>query len=190
MANHLPIEKQAQVIGCLTEGCGIRSVERLLGTHRDTIMRLGVRVGEGCAHLHDAMMVDLNVSTIEIDELWAFNRCKQRNARPLSTDGDWYTFLALSLSERAILSYRTGKRNDATAREFVWDLRDRVLGNVQITSDAFSILWVTSSARTSDVTAIERVGETGSLLVIVIKPEISVSRRGSRKTVIFSDCPG
>jgi hypothetical protein len=36
-----------------TAGCSIRATERLTDTHRDTIMRLGVRVGEGCARLHD-----------------------------------------------------------------------------------------------------------------------------------------
>jgi IS1 family transposase len=83
------------------------------------------------------MMVDLNISTIELDEIWAFIRTKQRRAQPLSTDGDWYSFLAMSLSERAIISYRTGKRNESTARDFVLDLRERVLGDTQITSDAY-----------------------------------------------------
>ena len=38
-------DQQIQVIGCLTEGMSIRAVERLTGIHRDTIMRLGARVG-------------------------------------------------------------------------------------------------------------------------------------------------
>lgn len=29
----------------LCEGSSIRSIERITGTHRDTVMRLGVRVG-------------------------------------------------------------------------------------------------------------------------------------------------
>jgi hypothetical protein len=42
----------------LTEGCSIRSVEGLIGVHRDTIMRLGAvalgKSGEGCAQAdHD-----------------------------------------------------------------------------------------------------------------------------------------
>jgi hypothetical protein len=46
--NMLPRDKQIAVISALTEGCSIRATERLTGIHRDTIMRLGVRVGDGC----------------------------------------------------------------------------------------------------------------------------------------------
>jgi hypothetical protein len=37
----LPRDKQIAVISALTEGCSIRSVERLTSIHRDTIMHLG-----------------------------------------------------------------------------------------------------------------------------------------------------
>jgi transposase-like protein len=50
MANVLPMEKQTAIIGALAEGSGIRQIERITGVHRDTIMRLGVRVGKGCAN--------------------------------------------------------------------------------------------------------------------------------------------
>jgi len=33
----------------------------MTGVHRDTIMRLSVRVGNGCAHLMDELMRDLAV---------------------------------------------------------------------------------------------------------------------------------
>jgi len=45
--NILPRDKQIEIIAALTEGCSIRAVERLTGVHRDTIMRLGARVGRG-----------------------------------------------------------------------------------------------------------------------------------------------
>ena len=50
--NTLPLPKKVQVIASLCEGASIRSVERLTETHRDTVMRLGRDVGEGCARLH------------------------------------------------------------------------------------------------------------------------------------------
>ncbi len=46
MASVLSTEKQAAIISLLAEGSSIRSVERVTGVHRDTIMRLGVRVGK------------------------------------------------------------------------------------------------------------------------------------------------
>ena len=43
--NILKTEKQEMVIGGLVEGSSIRSIERMTGVHRDTIMRLMVGVG-------------------------------------------------------------------------------------------------------------------------------------------------
>ena len=46
MPNILPKEKQVSVISALAECNSIRAIERMTGIHRDTIMRLGVKVGE------------------------------------------------------------------------------------------------------------------------------------------------
>jgi hypothetical protein len=49
--NVLSRDQQIQVIAALTEGMSIRSVEQLTGIHRDTIVRLGARMGLGCQNL-------------------------------------------------------------------------------------------------------------------------------------------
>ena len=54
MSNNLSNEKQAAVVTALAEGNSIRSIERMTGIHRDTVMRLGVRVGNGCAQVMDS----------------------------------------------------------------------------------------------------------------------------------------
>jgi hypothetical protein len=56
----------------------IRSTERLTGVHRDTIMRLGARVGRGCAELHDRMMGNIRTGRLEFDELWSYVGKKQK----------------------------------------------------------------------------------------------------------------
>ena len=43
--NTLTQEKQIAVISALVEGNSFRSIERMTGIHRDTIMRLVVKVG-------------------------------------------------------------------------------------------------------------------------------------------------
>jgi transposase-like protein len=48
MANILNTDKQIAIIASLAEGSSIRSIERITGVHRDTIMRLGVKMGQGC----------------------------------------------------------------------------------------------------------------------------------------------
>lgn len=54
MANVLNKDKQIAVIAALAEGSSIRAIERITGISRNTIMRLGVKVGQGCARLLDA----------------------------------------------------------------------------------------------------------------------------------------
>lgn len=137
--NILPHDKQIEIIAALTEGVSIRATERLTGVHRDTIMRLGARIGHGCAQLHASLMRDLHVSRIEMDEIWAYVGKKQRRVTQEDGDnvGDQYTFLALADTAKAIISYRVGKRNAENTRAFVADLRDRVLGIPEISADAF-----------------------------------------------------
>jgi len=59
MTNVLSTEKKASVISMLTEGRSIRSVERVTGVHRDTVMRLGIQVGTACERLMRETMRDL-----------------------------------------------------------------------------------------------------------------------------------
>lgn len=136
--NNLPRDKQIAAIAALTEGCSIRATERLTGVHRDTIMRLGARVGQGCTALHDRMMHDLQVPIMEFDEIWAYVGKKQRQVQPGEADkGDTYTFIALDATRKAIVAHVTGKRNEATTRAFVNDVWERIVNRPQITSDGF-----------------------------------------------------
>jgi IS1 family transposase len=139
--NTLSREKQIQIIAALTEGCSIRSVERLTGVHRDTIMRLGVQVGEGCARLHDARMRDLQVNVIELDEQWAFIQKKQKRVKPEekgTAAGDCYVFVALDATSKSVLSYVVGKRSGENTMALVADLRARVVNRPQVTADGFA----------------------------------------------------
>jgi hypothetical protein len=81
MANVLSTDKKIAVIGALAEGSSVRSIERITGVHRDTIMRLGVKVGPGCTALMDETMRDLPCTRLEVDEIWGFVGKKDRNVR-------------------------------------------------------------------------------------------------------------
>jgi IS1 family transposase len=136
----LPFDQQVRVTGALTEGCSIRSVERLTDTHRDTIMRLGVRIGVRCQRLHDMMMRNLQVATIELDEQWAFIGKKQKHVTDSDSPelGDCYLFTAIAATQKAVLSYAVGKRNAETTEQFMNDLRSRIVNRPQITADGFA----------------------------------------------------
>jgi hypothetical protein len=70
--NKLTIDKKANAVGMLWEGTRIRSVERITGIHRDTIMRLGVRMGEGCQCIMDEKMRNLTCRLLQVDEVWGY----------------------------------------------------------------------------------------------------------------------
>jgi transposase len=73
--NVLSRDQQIHIIACLTEGMSIRAVERMTGVHRDTIMRLGAKVGRGCAELHDRMFVGIRAGR------WSLMSCGPTSAR-------------------------------------------------------------------------------------------------------------
>ena len=89
MANKLSVGKKAAAVGMLCEGRSIRSVERITGIHRDTVMRLGVRIGEGCRQIMDDKMRDLALSEIDaanecvFQETGKLQSCRCASLRPL-----------------------------------------------------------------------------------------------------------
>ncbi len=138
--NTLALSKQIEIVAALTEGCGIRTTERLTGANRNTIMSLGLRVGAGCARLHDRMMRDLHVNLIELDEQWDFIGKKAKRVRQDDPEemGDVWLFVALAATQKAVLSYVVGKRDTENTEALALDLRARVVNRPQITSDGYT----------------------------------------------------
>jgi IS1 family transposase len=137
--NALGQEQQIRVIAALTEGCSIRATERMTDVNRETILSLGVRVGEGCARLHDTMMRNLNVNLVELDEQWSFIQKKQKHVAisdPLEY-GDAWLFIALDATRKAVLSYVIGKRTAENTFALATDLRARIVNRPQITADGY-----------------------------------------------------
>lgn len=60
----------------------------MTGIHRDTIMRLGVRMGEGCQRTMDEKMRDLSCKLIQVDEVWGFVGMKQQTKRLRRAKGE------------------------------------------------------------------------------------------------------
>jgi IS1 family transposase len=141
MANILRKEKQVAVISALAEGNSIRSIERMTGIHRDTIMRLGVPVGERCHQILDQKMRGLNCSRVEVDELWGFIGKKKYHANRADRAqglGDVWTFLAIDPVTKIIPAYVVGKRDRYHAVMFLEDLVARLNNRIQLSSDAMS----------------------------------------------------
>ncbi len=131
MANVLPREKQILVLKMLAEGSSIRSVERTTEVHRDTIMRLMVRFGQGCQKLLDSQVRNVDARHLEIDEQWTWVAKKNKHCTEAEKDsgevGDQYLFLALDQATGLIACHAIGKRTEVTTRTFLAKLANRIV---------------------------------------------------------------
>lgn len=86
-----------------------------------------------------AHLVLARAGRLELDEIWGYVGKKQKRVErhEISHKGDQYTFIAMSASAKAIISYRTGKRDSENTDLFVQDLRQRVIGAPEISTDGF-----------------------------------------------------
>jgi IS1 family transposase len=136
MANNLTFDKKITTVSMLAEGNSIRSIERMTGVHRDTIMRLGVRVGTACAKIMDQKMQCLNCSHLECDEIWGFIGAKRNRAAATGNYGDVWTFIALDADTKLIPTFLVGKRDAYHANAFMSDLAKRMAKRIQVSTDA------------------------------------------------------
>lgn len=138
MANNLEMAKKVNILNSLVEGMSIRGIERVTGVHRDTIMRLGVKVGMECQDFLNKTMVDLDCKYLQVDEIWGFVMKKQKRVK--MTDpiefGDVWTFVAIDSETKLIPCFKAGKRDAATANSFISDLSSRLKNRVQLSTDA------------------------------------------------------
>ena len=125
----------------LAEGSSIRSIERITGIHRDTVMRLGVRVGNECRRIQDEKRKNLQSTDIQIDEIWGFIGKKKKNTKCWEFQeglGDVWTFIALDRDMKLIPAFRVGQRTMLYAKRFLEDLSSGLANRVQISSDGLA----------------------------------------------------
>ena len=136
MANNLETGKKVMAVSMLCEGNSIRSIERITGVHRDTIMRLGLRMGESCQQIMDSKMRGLTCKQVECDEIWGFIGAKRKNANRVGAYRDVWTFIALDADTKLIPSFIVGKRDSYHARAFMEDLAGRMANRIQVSTDS------------------------------------------------------
>src|ERR1017187_9568812 len=80
--NRLTSEQRAAVITCLIEGCSVRSTVRstvhMTGVAKKTVLHVLVEVGAVCADYQDRVTRNLKSERVQIDEMWQFVYCKQK----------------------------------------------------------------------------------------------------------------
>jgi IS1 family transposase/lambda repressor-like predicted transcriptional regulator len=137
--NKLPINKRIAIISALVEGCSLRSTSRMVGVSINTVTKLLVDVGTVCAQYQHRVMRNLNCQRLQIDEIWAFCYCKEKNVPAREHDtfgiGDVWTFAAIDADTKLVPSWMHGNRSYCDAKAFVQDVAERLAHRVQITTD-------------------------------------------------------
>jgi len=141
MVNRLSTEQRARIIGCLVEGNSIRATVRLTGAAKNTITKLLLDLGIVCSDYQDKTLRNLTCQRVQIDETWSFVGCKKKNVKPEHNEdwGDAWTFVAIDADTKLVPSWLVGQRNADDAVIVLDDLRSRLTGPVQVSTDGHSM---------------------------------------------------
>jgi len=132
--------KQAcQVVHLLCEGMGIRAIERFTQLNRRTVLGILATAGEHCARLLDAKIRNVKAEFVQADEMHGFVYSKPQNtARDDTEHGEFYTYLSADKDSKLIINWRPAKRTPENTLAFVQDLKSRLDGRFQFTTDAMN----------------------------------------------------
>ena len=125
----------------LAEGLGIRAVARIREVEPDTVLEWLKRAGRHCQELSECMMQDLNMTQVQLDELWTFVYKKERMLKDweklYSEWGDTWVWVAFDPVHKLVVAVLVGERGEEEAIEFVARLRARLADACQplLTSD-------------------------------------------------------
>jgi IS1 family transposase/transposase-like protein len=138
---HLRVNfKQAcQVASLLCEGMGIRAISRFTSLHQQTVLNILEIVGMKCSTLLNRKIRNLTgVEQLETDEVWCFVHCKAINTSPNHPEhGDQYVYLTFDRDSKLIVNRLVGKRTGENCELVMRDLKARIKGRFQLSTDAF-----------------------------------------------------
>lgn len=129
------------ILSALVEGNSINATTRLCGCSKITVLRLLADAGTLCARWHDEHVRGVEAGHVQCDEIWAFchakaaTKEKKDHLRDREEVGDVWTWTAMDSDTKLMISWLAGDRELGTATEFMRDLRGRIIGRTQISTD-------------------------------------------------------
>lgn len=115
----------------------------MTGTAKGTVLRLLADIGAVCRKYQDEHLRNLPCRHIQCDEVWSFVYAKQKNIPESKKNengvGDVWTWVAIDAETKLVLSWLVGLRDAGYAYEFILDLKNRLAGRVQLTTDGHKV---------------------------------------------------
>lgn len=141
--NKLSTQKRVQVISALVEGVSIRSIVRMTGISKNTVVKLLEDIGNACAIYQDKVFRNLTCKRIECDEIWSFVYAKERHLTPelqgVFGYGDVYTWVAIDADTKLVPCWNVGRRDAESGMAFIKDLSERITNRFQLSTDGFKL---------------------------------------------------
>jgi IS1 family transposase len=108
----------------------------------NTVTKLLMDVGCAAAEYQYHALRNLPCKRIQVDEIWSFCYAKQKNVKGAKAApaeaGDIWTWTAICADTKIVPSWMVGTREWRTAYKFLADLKERMAGRIQITSDGYN----------------------------------------------------
>jgi IS1 family transposase len=105
-------------------------------TGKHAVLRVIRETGEALADYMDKEFRDLPCARIELDEQWQFVGIHSgRMVTEEKGRGDFWLWAAIDSDTKLVFSHKIGKRDWRTGDAFVYDIRGRIVGPVQIATD-------------------------------------------------------
>lgn len=137
----------------LAEGLGIRAVARIHGVDPNTVLDWLRKAGQHCERLSEYLMQELELSQVQLDELWTFVRKKERMLseweKLQSEYGDTWIWVAFDPVHKLVIAVLVGDHTEEEAVGLLAHLRARLAQSC--------LPWLTSDSLPHYVQAILRV---------------------------------
>ncbi len=148
--NKLSSNDRAKILQLLCEGMSIRAVCRVTGASKNTVVKLLTDAGAALGAYQDEAFRELTCKRVQVDEIWSFVYAKAKNVKTATAApegaGDAWTWTAIDADTKLVFSIMVGGRNADIAYDFLSDVRTRIEGRFQITSDGHRSYMVASHA--------------------------------------------
>jgi IS1 family transposase len=106
--------------------------------HQQTVLNVLARAGSKAGRFLDANVRNVQPESVQADEMFCFVGCKEpNNLRHDPFRGDQYLFTATDSKSKLIISHVIGKRTTGNTEALLNDLKQRVAGRMQLTTDGF-----------------------------------------------------
>jgi IS1 family transposase len=123
--SNLSVDQTLNIVRHLVEGNGVRGTARLLGHHKDTVLRCLRKTASHVIAVLNALLQGLHCKEIQMDEFWSFVNKKEKNttAREKLDEGygDRWVHLAIDAVTRLIVAWNVDRRTQAATNELIDD---------------------------------------------------------------------